>query len=342
LKRISRKSEKFAIIDLIKSIGREQGFALGDVATEKHFTKRISELFNQEKSNPLTLHGCRIESMFGYVAGSLGKCILIKQEDAGEIYALHPDIKPPDYRLILENNAEFFVEVKNCHKRAPSSCCSFKKSYIEELLKYVRLFNLDLKIAIYWSRWNIWTLVPVNKLPVRKEKYSINMLEAAKVNEMYILGDVMVGTIAPLTLKTFTDPKKPRSIDKTGMTKFTIGGVEIYCAEKLIKDKHEQKIAFYLMLFGDWIMEERQVNVISNELVDIKLSLLPEEPVPGQGFDIIGSLSGMISRQYNTLTTSERDVKLLSPSAEPGSLGVVIPPDYKGKYLPIWRLIVEP
>ena len=342
MKRIIRNPEKFGVIELFSVIGRKQHFMLGDKASEEQFLQGISASFRQNKENPIIIHGRRIESMFGYVAASLGKCVAIKQEDGGELYVLDTNLQPPDYRIIMGDGYEFFVEVKNCHKREPSSRYSFKESYIQGLSKYARVFNRDLKIALYWSRRNIWTLFSIEKIPTSNGRHSISMPESFKINEMSMLGDMMVGTTPPLVFRVITDSNKPRSVDKTGRVGFAIGGIELYCADTRIEHNVEQNLAFYFMLYGDWCESELEAKIENGELLFFDLNFSPFEPTHEQKFEIIGRLSGMISRSYNDLTTSEKGVEQLIPLEEPGSLGVVIPPDYKGRHLPLWQFTQKP
>jgi hypothetical protein len=44
---------------------------------------------------------------------------LLKQEDAGAIYANRKDLKVPDYRAILADDSQLLVEVKNFRSTQP-------------------------------------------------------------------------------------------------------------------------------------------------------------------------------------------------------------------------------
>jgi hypothetical protein len=50
--------------------------------------------------------------MFGYVVAALGRASLVKEEDAGELYVRDPDVRPPDFLVVLEAGSSFLVEVK--------------------------------------------------------------------------------------------------------------------------------------------------------------------------------------------------------------------------------------
>jgi hypothetical protein len=59
-------------------------------------------------------------------------------------------------------------------------------------------------------------------------------------------------------------------------------------------------------------------------------------------FELIGFLSQKLSRQFNDMTAPEGPVKLLTPKREPDTLGIVIPPDFRGKVLRLWRFVLLP
>jgi hypothetical protein len=62
-----------------------------------------------------------------------------------------------------------------------------------------------------------------------------------------------------------------------------------------------------------------------------------------QGFEIVGSLSSMFSTFYRHATAKDGNgVAQIHAKSEPGALGQLIPGDYKGNALPLWRLIVHP
>lgn len=86
--------------------------------------------------------------MFSYVAHTLGKCSLIKQEDSGTNYSHNTDLKIPDYKIILDTGEAFMVEVKNCN----DDNIMFKKEYIKNLEEYANLTKCPLKVAIYWNK----------------------------------------------------------------------------------------------------------------------------------------------------------------------------------------------
>lgn len=341
MRRIPRDPEKFEVIDLFDAIGQKRNLKLQDKDSERTFLESIKTSLGRHKT-PIILHGRRVEAMFGYVVASLGRSAVVKKEDSGEVFLESTEVKVPDYRIVTQKGEQFLVEVKNCHKTDPSSKYSIKSTYLEGLKSYARLLNIDLKLAIYWSRWNMWVLISPSDLRCEGSACVTTFIESNKQNQMAILGDITIGTIPPLVFRLLTDPGKSRRINANDEVAFTIGRVELACAGERITEKKEQNIAFYLMLFGDWPTNEPKALIEDGELLGIEYVAEPIENNPGQGFEIVGTMSGMISRHYNELTAPSGQIERLAPTVEPGMLGISIPADYKGSQLPLWRFIQKP
>lgn len=307
MKRIDRNPERFEVIDLFEAMARKRGLKLNDPSSHKSFIDSVSNSLNSSKDNPIILHGRRVESMFEYVVAGLGNSILIKREDSAD----------PKYRFLL------------------------KSSYLSALSKYATIFGRDLYIAIFWSRLRKWTLIRPASL-ILTERPSISFLEAFKKNEMSLLGDAMVGTTPPLSLRIVADPSKPRDGAQDGECIFTIGSVDLYCNGMRIEESLEQTLAFYFMLNSDWHVEDAKAKLEGDLLEYLEYVAEPQEPVPNQGFQILGFLSEMISRSYNDITAESGEIQQLSPSAAPGSLGIAIPKGYKGKHFPLWIFRIKP
>jgi len=341
MKRIDRNEDKFEVIDLFGVLARKSGLKFNDPAAHNQFVDQVSSGLTAGRNNPIILHGRRVEGMFEHVVAGLGKALAVKREDAGDVCAAEPSIQPPDFRLVLDNGTEIFVEVKNCHKENPNFKYTFKTSYLDEIKKYASLFTRPLYIGIFWSRWRRWTLLSPDDLENGKRPYT-TFLKAMKKNRMAMLGDIFVGTTPPLTFRIVTDPNAPRKVESDGQCAFTIGGIELYCAGHRLVDPVEKRLAFYFMLNSDWTTQEKAAKIVDNDLVHYDFVAAPEEPIANQNFQMLGCLSEMISLSYNELTSENGTILRLSPAAEPGSLGIVIPAEYKGVHLPLWRFILQP
>lgn len=104
---MKRKSNSNSwLIDMLNS----KGIKLSEA--ENEFRHSIEEF-----SAPHRQFGFRTESIFAYVAGAMGKCILIKQEDCGQWFTGKDDFSIPDYRVFLKSGEALLVEVKNETKK---------------------------------------------------------------------------------------------------------------------------------------------------------------------------------------------------------------------------------
>lgn len=333
---IKRQSAQARAIALFDAIATAEGLSVGTKTTTRRVLKRIGEL---TRPNPILMHGKRVEAMFAAVAAALGKCALIREEDVGDLYSVTP-VQPPDYRIVLLDGAELLIEVKNCHEtRKP---LRLKADYVERLSGYGKLLGRQVKLAIYWSRWNAWTLVPLKALTTSAGKAVITFPDAMKSNEMATLGDHMIATTPPLAIRVSADPSKSRKALTEGQFELTIGKVELFCGGRRVDDKLEKSIVNHFMLFGRW-PQTTTVEVQNGDLQWFEFVAEPEELTPGQGFSIVGEASAMISRHFDFRTVSmSGEIQRLQPLVAPNKFGIDIPHDYKGRDVPIWRFILQP
>ena len=198
---------------------------------------------------------------------------------------------------------------------------------------------MPLFIAIYWSHFQQWTLTQHDRFNDADDKVQITFDDALKRNEMILLGDETIGTKPPLTIRIFPDKSKQQRVFADGKLSFTIGRVCFMAGDEEIDDLDEQKLAWYLMCYGKWSRIEQPVKIVEQEVEYCDFQVWPEHCTEGQPFEFMGFLSEMISRQFLYLLSHE---DRLSPNAEPRDLGIVIPENYHGRSLHLWRLIVHP
>lgn len=329
------KLKKQDAISAITNVLRSSAIRINDSKELSGISSTIIEKIQTEAHRQ---HGLRIESMFAYVAGALGECSLIKQEDGNGLFLTSDDnINIPDYRIILKDGDAFFVEVKNCNEKK----ISFKKEYIEKLNNYALLNKCPLKVAVYWRRLKIWTLISSEKLIFHENKCELKLDQALALSEMASLGDRMIGTKTPLRLRLNADPIKTSAIDENGQCQFTIGSVGLYSQNILIEDTIESNIAFQLIMAGRW-NESEDVALKDNKISYIEYTYEAEIPNEEQGFNIIGNLSSIISSKYDSSTISDGKIERLSPEGSPEKFEIFIPNGYQGKYLPLWQFILQP
>jgi hypothetical protein len=342
MKRHLSDEKYFKLLRMLDDFAKSEGISIKDELVLDKFIQHLSMAIQKHRDNPIRLFGFRVESMFAHIAAALGKSQILTEEDSGAFFSVEENIRRPDFRLITTDGEQLLIEVKNFHPKDPMSPFSLKSSYLLSLQSYAKEFKLPLKIATFWSVWNLWTLVDATHFSSNGENYIITMADAMKKNEMILLGDQMVGTVPPLSLRLYTDKNKPRSVNKNGEVHFTIGSASIYAGGLEINDEFEKRLVWFLMLHGKWDKVDQPAEVKNGLLEYTEFSVSPEQFDKNQGFAMIGFLSQLITSNYKLLTSPEGDILQLTPKQQPDQLSVLIPPDYKSKDLKLWRFLVQP
>lgn len=96
------------------------------------------------------------------------------------------------------------------------------------------------------------------------------------------------------------------------------------------------------MMYGEWPQTEPTAYIENGEVMAIEYIAEPIQKITGDKYEMIGFLSGMISRQYNDLTAPDGQVERFTPNTEPEKLGIKIWDGYKGNQLPLWRFFLQP
>jgi len=339
MQRLKRDPMRFDVLDLFDSIGRSKKFVLGKSEDNASFVQLISESLAGANTDSM-IYGRRTEAMFSYVAASLGKCLLIKKEDAGDVISSSLDIIIPDYRVVLEDGSQLLVEVKNYRQQSAYDDYTIKTEYLDRIIRYSQIIDSELFFAVYWSLWDMWTLVSVNDFQRSDNTAILPFHTAIKRNYMGRLGDVHIGTTPPLSIRIYTNKGKPHSVNHEGVAEFVIGSVEIRCKQSVITLDNERRIAMAIMMYGNWAETSRAYYSDEHlrEIDYIEFSYSPEECNEEQGFSFVDSISTIISRQYSQLTAPNGKVERLTPNIAPGMLGFIVPEAYKSDVLPLWRI----
>jgi hypothetical protein len=223
--------------------GRDEALSIQDGKTLESFRERVGLAVENAIANPAFVHGHLVQSMFLQLIASLDVVKLVKQEDAGEIYSQDEALRVPDIRvLVTENAPSILIEVKNFYQREGREPYPLGENYVNGLEKYASLMRCDLLIAIYWTRWNIWTLVPPTSFSKAGTGRTITLSEALIANRMALLGDKHIATRAPLRIVIRPDKAKP-ILRKGNELDFTIGAFELYSQEVRIADPVDKEIA---------------------------------------------------------------------------------------------------
>lgn len=342
LKQIPRNPIRFELFNLFALHGFKEKYSIHDKEAIAAFIKNASASIKRSTSNAALLHGLRAEAMFAAMVVSIGAVQMIKHEDSGEVYSAINDLSIPDYRLMLADNTHIFVEVKNFYQGDDiEKVYSITTKYFNGLVKYAEIMGCKLMIAIFWARLGIWVMVPASAFIPRGNKYELSIVDAMYQNEMASIGDQLVGTKPPLRMVFHGEQLSSQVSGDTKSVTMKIIDVQVYCADRIVTDPTELRIALYLMLYGKWNQEGPNYSEDGDHII-MEYICTPEEE-SDQGFEFIGWLSEMFSRYYLHSTSSEEGtVKSLRTTISPGVLGSLIPDNFKGDALPLWRMTLQP
>jgi hypothetical protein len=337
---LARDHARLDGLDLYARVTQEAGARIGDEARIDTALSDIRRALLAATSSDSTLHGWRVQVLFEAVVVSLGRVRLIKQEDNGDVYFSGPDLKPPDFRVVTDEPASLLIEVKNAYQKQPQSSFRMRRREMAALLRYIELAGpAELLIAVYWSRWNLWTLVSPDQFGSAGDSHvEISLPDAMKANAMGTLGDRFPGTEWPLALTLYSDESRPRRADD-GEAIFTIGRAEYSVAGRVVSAPKEQQIVHMLMLHGGW-NEDTPAEIVDGEIVSTSFVFVPEEHATRrEQFALHNPLSSIYSSMFNDATLShEGEFADLRVELDPSSLSSLIPDDYEGDVLRVWRL----
>ncbi len=199
----------------------------------------------------------------------------------------------------------------------------------------------ELKLAVYWAKWSIWTLISPGRLADADGALTLDMMHAVKANELARLGDLSVATRAPLRLQLVADPARTSPIDADGTVTVVFRESRFFSEEREILDPRDREIAWMLMQHGQWPEQEPVPIIDGDRLVAMEFSWAPEEE-SGQGFDTVGPLSRLFAHYYAAHTLEDREVVQLFAPHRPGWFAPLQQAGYKSDALPLWRFTIQP
>lgn len=331
------KQDRFDLISEFANLSLAHDIPLNDPQAGPKLSTLIGSYITDAVSDDAVLHGKRTEAMFEALLVSLGRYSLLTCEDKGRVHS-DGSFHPPDYRIVLLDGSQWLIEVKNVYIEDPFRQVRrlMKPEYLNRMQNYASATGGELKLAVYWARWGIWTLVSPGQLTDAHGGLTLDLETGMRFNELGVLGDRMIGTRPPLRLRLEADADEPASVGADGKIQFTIGDARIFCYSNEISDPIEKQIAWIFIQYGEW----REVGPVrvnqDGQFKAIEYSWEPESRA-NRGFEIIGSLSRMFSRYYSTRTLQDHQVVQLHAPLRPNWLQPLIAADYESKNLPLWR-----
>ena len=341
MKKNSRDPEKFDTFELFSSLSLKHHYSVNDPLALNDFISRIKKSLEGTVKNKTLAYGKRTEALFAYVVGALGEVEFIKQEDSGELFFSGEEIQAPDYRLILKNQEKILVEVKNCHNKSPDQKFKLKKDYLAKLKRYADINGLPLRIAIYFSEWKMWCLVPLQVFKEKDDSYLIDYKTAGIHSQMNMLGDAFIFMHKNnIELHLYSeDLRTVIAIGKLeGKITWDIERFRIFSNGVEITNEKEKIVSYYLLTHGKWkstLMEEMVENDVTSGLKITYLSNFGE-------VNNCGPYSRIISSVFNQFTTDKAgDISNLGLDIDPVLFSIFAPKDYESEILPITRLHIS-
>lgn len=331
--------------DLLAEFGKfglERKISLRDPATLAAFIDHVGGAVEQALTDPLLLYGKRTEAMFEALLVSLGGFKLLKAEDSGRLFP-NSGYRVPDFRVVLNDSSHWLIEVKNVYKSDPLQQRRrlFSKSHYEELAAYAEATGAKLKIAVFWARWSMWTLVSPDRLVGADGGINLDMQTAMRFNELGRLGDQTIGTRAPLRLRFAMDPFRTSSVAADGTVHATISEAQVFCGDEEVTDPVGLEIMWVFMQYGEWQEDGPNAIVENDRLLAIEFRWEPIESI-NQGFEIVGTLSRMFARYYAKHTEDEGEVVQLRAPLRPEWFAPLVRKEKGNRSLPLWQFIQQP
>ncbi|PZU66721.1 hypothetical protein [Sphingobium sp.] len=331
----------FDLLASLAAFAQREEIALNDPTLIDRFMTDARPRLETALSDATLIHGSRTERLFEATVLTLGRYRMLKTEDIGRVHS-PAKARAPDFRVVLDDAEQWLVEVKNVRSSKPfKQCSTMSAAYLRSLQTYADMVCAPLKLAIFWSLWNIWTIVSPERFRRPDGGLRVTMQDAVMANEFGRLGEVIIMTRPPLRLVLDADRKMPRKLSPEGMAEFMIDAARMYSGDTELTDPRDRRLAQILFLFGDWTVADPIARMDGGEIGGVEFVAQPEEP-SDQGFDGIGWASRIFSRYYAAQTVDGDQVIQLHGEAVPEWFAPLGNWDFKNSRLPLWLGHVEP
>jgi hypothetical protein len=331
----------FDLLASAAAFAREHGIPLTEPSLVQRFTAHATRRLKAALVDPTLIHGTRAENLFEALVVSLGRFRLFKREDVGVVHAAAAT-RAPDFRLVLNDGEQWLIEVKNVRCEEPRrQRTRLSAAYLASLRAYAETVGTPLRLALYWSRWSIWTLISPDGFLTKDGGVTVTMEQALMASELGRLGDVSMATVAPLRLIFCAARDKPRRLRPDGQAEFTIGSATMYSDETELTDARDRQLAMVLFQFGEWPLAGPLAIMEDGEIAGVEFLAAPEEPTD-QGFEPVGWASRIFSRYFASRTVEGDQVVQLSGEAVPEWFAPLSAWDFANSRLPLWLFNIQP
>lgn len=328
------RTKAFDLLASVAAFAREHAIALNDPSLVERFVADATPKLEEALADPALIHGSRTERLFEATVLSLGHFRLLTAEDVGRVHAADT-CRAPDFRVVLDDGEQWLVEVKNVRGRGPfKQKTQMSAAYLASLQTYAEMVGAPLKLAIFWSLWNIWTVISPDRFRRPNGGLRVTMKDAVMANESGRLGEVIIMTKAPLRLVLGASTDMPRSLSAEGLANFIIGSAKLYSGDVELTDPRDRKLAEVLLLYGEWSIEGPLAIIVGGEFEGVEFVATPEEP-SDQGWEGMGWASRIFSRYYAAQTIDGDQVIQLHGEAVPEWFAPLSDWDFKNSKLPL-------
>lgn len=327
------------LLALVAEFALGEGLSLDDPALASRFAAAVEPRIAALQIDRNLLFGSRAERLFEAMTLSLGRTTLLKVEDVGRVHC-SDECRAPDFRLVLDDGGQWLVEVKSIHARDPSKQI-FKASgaYLKSLLTYSELVGTPLKLAIYWSIWNLWSVIDPTKFINENGSLRVTLQESLLANEIGRLGDMFIATKAPLRLVLEGIDDLPASAEDQTLER--IRAAARFFSDKVeLTDPQDRQLAYVLLFFGNWRIEGPRKLAAGAPSRGIEIIAFPEETnepdeTTEQDLVGIGLASHIFTSYYNTQTVDGAAVIGLQGAPVPHWFAPLGKWDFKSSKLPL-------
>jgi hypothetical protein len=334
----------FDLMDQLGKFAADRKLSLAAPEAKDVFAEHVRQSMSAGLGDQRLLHGQRTEAMFEALLVSLGRFKLLTREDNGRVFPEDAYLAP-DFRVVLSDGRRWLVEVKNVYEADAfgQKRTLMNRGYHAKLAAYASATGGELKLAVFWARWSVWTLVSPDRLMDTDGNLELDMATAMTVDELGALGDMTIGTRAPLRFRLTADPARTSPIGPDGQATVVFSASQLFSEDREILDPVELEIAWTLIQHGEWIEQEAIPIVDGDTLLATEFSWAPrEDGDEGKGFEFIGRLSRIFARYYAAHTLEESSVVQLRAPLRPNWFAPLHEHDRQSKALPLWRFTLQP
>jgi hypothetical protein len=276
----------------------------------------VAQALGASKDNWTRLRGIRTQALFAQLVLALDACELMLTVDAGDIYADGP-ISSGDFLLVLRDGRRLLVEVKTVSRSGNASGdIDLEKSQrrtirakdVEGLRRAANLLGAEPYLAVYFEFMHVWALVRVKDLSHHGTNYRLQFSHDIMHNNMAVLGDRTFAVEAPIEVRLYPHAGAHPSLTAADIDRsipFEVATRVVYVGGARVSEPSDADFALFLGLYGHWT-PELAPHVENGKLKYVSLRSEPEEPVEGQGFQIVGPVSHMYSKYFLVRTSNEQ------------------------------------